>query len=157
MAVRERINRVKIEHWRISKIPIDKTEIIYQGDLLVFDQFTKLATKSAGLSGSNFIGMSDTTNPVETIGSTRFLSDTQYAQVNVIQSGLVEVIAASAKTVRAFDPVYLSATSAQHVAFTGTGIIGYVDPGFAGVSGKAVSIGDLVKIWLAVPAAYLLH
>lgn len=153
-AVREPINRVKIEHWRMSKVPIDKTVTVYQGDLMVWHDVLKVAQPSAGASGDDFIGMSETTNPVESLGSSRFLSDVQYDKINVIQRGLVEVIARFSATVYPFDKVYLDNTDAQSVTNSGSNSVGFIDPTFCGSAGKAVVTGDLIRIWLTVPSAY---
>lgn len=153
MASRERINRVKIEHWRLSRVPIDATETIYQGDLLVWSTALKLATKGTATSAASFLGMSDTTNPIETVGSTRFLSDSSKAYVNVIQTGLVELIAGTSETIYPFDTLVVS-SDAQTVVKGASNPIGIADPGWAGTAGKAVVAGDLVKFWLRVPQTY---
>ena len=153
MATRERINRVKIEAWRVSRVPIDKTETIYQGDLLVWDVANRRATKAVSASGSTFVGMSDTSNPIETVGSTTYLSDSQSPRVNVIQSGLVEVIWAANETIYPFDEVVIASNDAQHCEVGSSNPIGIVDPSY-GAAGKVISSGDLVKIWLRVPDAY---
>lgn len=154
MAVRERINRVKIEHWRLSRVPVSASATIYQGDALAWNDSVHQATQlTAAASGAQFIGISDTTNPIETAGSTTFLSDTTKAYVNVIQKGLVEMIAGTSETMYPFNTVDIGA-DAQTVVKGSTNAIGIVDPGWATVSGKAVVLGDLVKIWLRVPKAY---
>lgn len=155
MAVRERINRVKIEQWRLSRVPIDPTETIFQGDELVWNTALRLATKAtSGASAVAFIGISDTTNPIETIGSTRFLSDSSKAYVNVIQKGMVEMIVGANATYQAFDEVQIG-QDAQSVIKGSTNPIGFADPGWTGGgAGKTVVAGDLIKIWLRVPKAY---
>ena len=77
MATRESINRVKIERFRVGRVPINAAETIYQGDLLAWDAANRRASKATSASGTTFIGMSDTKNPIETAGSTTFLSDSQ--------------------------------------------------------------------------------
>ena len=153
MAVRERINRVKIEHWRVSQVPCLASEEIYQGDMLVWDLLNKRATKAVSISGGTFLGISETTNPVESAGSSRFLSSVQYPKLNVIQKGLVELVSGASALLRAFDSCYIG-SDAQTIVFTGSNAIGKVDPGFAGLSGKQVYPGDLVKIWVVPASAY---
>lgn len=152
MAVREKRNAIKIEGWRLSRVPIDKTETIFQGDMLAWVDATKLATKLTGTSGAQFLGVSETSNPVETIGSPTFLSDTQNARVNVMQQGLVEMIAGESMTIFPFDKL-TSGVDAQTVLKTGAvsgNMVGLVDPA-VGNAGKAVVAGDVVKMWLQVP------
>ena len=100
--------------------------------------------------------MSDTSNPIETVGSPSFLSDTQSPRVNVIQQGLVEVIWGVNETVYPFDEVQLHSTSPQHCMKGSTNPVGIVDPAY-GAAGKAVVAGDIVRIWLRVPNAYRCH
>lgn len=153
MASREKINRVKIEGWRVSRIPIAAATTVYQGDLMVWDTATKLAVPAVSTSGASFLGMSDTSNPVETVGSPTFLSDSQTPRINVLQQGLVEVIWGTAETVYPFDTVVLHSASPQHCVKGASPAVGIVDPAY-GAAGKAVVSGDLVKIWLRVPDTY---
>lgn len=156
MASREIINRVKIEGWRLSRVPIAPTETVYQGDLMVWDSGNKVATKATSGSTLEFLGMAETTNPIETIGSTRFLTDSQSSRINVIQQGLVEVIIAENKTIYPFDLVTVNHNNAQEVRVTNATTnnqIGFVDPGY-GAAGKAVVSGDLIKVWLTVKSTY---
>ncbi len=155
MAERESINRVKLEHWRISRVPCNTAEAIFQGDMLCWDVANRRATRLiTAASGANFIGMSEKQNFVETAGSTSFLSNTTSPILNVIQSGLVEVIWGVAETVYPFDEVVMDGANAQTCKKgSGSTVVGVVDPGFAvtaNVSGRAVASGDLVKIWLQV-------
>lgn len=156
MAVREKINRVKLEGWRVSRVPVDPAETIYQGDLLVWSSGSHIATKPTATSGwvdaASFVGMAEKSNPVETAGSTSFLSNPTSALMNVLQFGLVEVIMEEAVTVYPFDNVIMGA-DAQSVRKTGatnSNRCGIVDPAY-GASGKACSAGDLIRIWLKVP------
>ena len=150
MATRESINRVKIEHWRVSRVPVNRAEDIYQGDLLAWDTGNKRATRGTVALAATFIGMSDTKVSIETAGSTSFLSPTTSDRVNVIQSGLVELIWGVAETVYPFDEVAIDAINdAQVVRKGATNPIGVVDPGY-GSLGKSVVSGDLVKVWLQV-------
>lgn len=151
--VREKINRVKIEAWRVSRVPIAAATVVYQGDLLVWDAATKVAIPAVATSGATFLGMSDTSNPVETVGSPTFLTDSQTPRVNVIQQGLVEVIWGTAETVYPFDTVVLHAAGPQHAVKGASNPIGIVDPGY-GAAGRATVSGELIKIWLRVPDAY---
>lgn len=154
MGVREILNRVKIEGWRLSRVPIDPTGTIYQGDMLVWNASTYVAETAASGASLNFVGVSDTTNPVETAGSTRFLSNTQNPRVNVIQQGLVGLLCGEATTYYPFDAVTVA--DIQHVKKTGVGAnntIGFVDPG-VGAAGKAYVLGDEIPIWLTVKADY---
>lgn len=159
MASRERINRVKIEGWRVSRVPINSSETIYQGDLLVWSTGSKYATKPTATSGwvdaATFVGMAEGSNPVETAGSTRFLSDIASARMNVLQMGLVEVIIGEAVTLYPFDKLTLGA-DAQTVLKTGAdanNMVGIVDPAY-GTSGVAVTSGTVVRMWLRVPDTY---
>lgn len=155
MSVRERINRVRIEGFRLSRVPIDATETIFQGDQMVWNDSLHLATKQTGASGSQFIGISDTTNPIETIGSSVLLSNPSSARINVIQQGLVEQLVGTTDngaTYRPFDTVIYEG-DAQSVKKSASNPIAFVDPGWSG-TGKVVATGDIVRLWLAVPAAY---
>lgn len=155
MAVREKRNAIKIEGWRLSRVPIDKTETIYQGDMMAFVDATKTATKLSGTSGGQFCGISDTSNPIETIGSPTFLGDSQKPYINLIQQGLVEMVAGESMTIFPFDKLTVG-VDAQTVVKTGatTGnMVGLVDTA-VGPGGKTVAVGDLVKMWVTVPDAY---
>lgn len=160
MATRESINRVKIEHFRASRIPCNTAEDIYQGDLMSWDVAAKRATRLlAAASGANFIGMTDTKNSIETAGSTTYLSATTTNRLNIIQSGLVEVIWGATETLYPFDEVVIdpSATDAQTVRKGSSNPIGVVDPAY-GTAGKAVTAGDIARIWLQVRTnQYNLH
>lgn len=150
MAQRERINRVKIEKWRVSRIPIDPTETVFQGDAMAWNDATKLATKlTAAASGAQFMGLSETTNPMETAGSTRFLTDPTEPRINVITEGLVELVAGEAMTAYPRDLVTLGADS-QTVVKTGansTNALGYIDPAYT-AAGTSIALGALVRFWL---------
>lgn len=154
MASREKRNAVKIEGWRVSKVPIDPTETILQGDMMAWVDATKLATKlTAAVSGAQFCGVSDTTNPVETAGT--LTSDTTKPRVNLIQQGLLEMIAGESMTVFPFDLLTVGA-DAQTVVKTGANSankVGVGDPAY-GQSGKAFVSGDLVRIWITVKDLY---
>lgn len=150
---REAINRIKIEQWRVSQIPVDSAETIYQGDLMVWDVANRRATKGTAASAGTFCGMSDTTNPVASASAT--LADTASKRINLVQQGLVEVILGESVTLYPFDMVTIGA-DAQTVLKTGAdanNMVGYVDPK-VGAAGKAVVSGSLINIWLKVPAAY---
>lgn len=152
MAVREARNAIKIENksGRVSQVPIDPTETIYQGDLVFLD--AHLATKmTAAGDAATFLGISDHTNPQYSAGI--LTSDYTKPYINVVQSGLVELIAGAAETLHGFQPMEM-VTDAQHVksSTTAANVIGVVDPGWAGSAGKAVAIGDYVKVWLKVPS-----
>lgn len=156
MASRESINRSKITDFAVSKVPIDPTVTIYQGDLLCWDDTNHRAAPMVEASGANFLGMSEHQNPVPSMGVT--LSDQQQDRVKVIQEGLVEVIFNESATVRGGDRVKLGTTSVQHVIKTGatsSNQVGVVaDENGFGAAGKALVTGDLVLIWLRVPSAY---
>lgn len=154
--IREARNAVKIESksGRLSQVPIDPTETVLQGDLMKWDDTLHVATKmTAAADGATFMGMSDTTNPQYSGGTTT--SDYTKAYINVVQLALVEMIAGAAETLHAYNTVEF-VTDAQHVKKTATGanVVGVIDPGWATASGKLVAIGDPVKIWLRVRAAY---
>lgn len=154
MAVREKRNSVKIEGWRVSRVPIDQTETIYQGDMMAWVDATKTATKlTAAASGAQFCGVSETSNPVETVGS--LTSDTAKPRINLLQQGLVEMIAGETMTVYPFDPLTVGADS-QTVVKTGAtsgNKVGLGDPAY-GSGGKTFAAGDLVKLWITVKDAY---
>lgn len=154
MAVREKRNAIKIEGWRLGRVPIDPTETIYQGDMLAWNDSLKLATKlTAAASGAQFCGVSETTNPVETVGS--LTSDTTKPRVNVMQQGLVEMVAGETMTLYPFDLLTVGA-DAQTVVKTGAtsgNKVGICDTA-VGAGGKAVVAGDLVKMWLTVKDLY---
>jgi hypothetical protein len=153
MAVREARNAILIESksGRISQIPIDPTETIMQGDLLKWDNANHRATKmTAAADGPTFLGVSDHTNPQYSAGV--LTADYTKGYTNVVQSGLVRMIAGAAETLHAFDDLEL-VTDAQHVKSTATpaNAVGVVDPGWATVAGKVVAVGDEIKLWLKVP------
>jgi hypothetical protein len=152
MATREARNAIKIENksGRVSQVPIDPTETVYQGDLMYLS--AGLATKmAAAANGQNFLGVSDHTNPQTTAGI--LTSDYTKSYLNIVQSGLVEMIAGANETLDGFQALEM-VTDAQHVksSTTAANVVGIVDPGWAGAAGKAVVIGDLVKMWLKVPS-----
>jgi hypothetical protein len=154
MSVREARNAIKIENksGRVSQVPIDPTESIYQGDMVFWD--AGLATKmTVAGDADNFLGISDHTNPQRTGGT--LTDDYTKSYINVVQSALVEMIAGANETLSAFQNLEM-VTDAQHVKSSSTvaNIVGIVDPGWAGAAGKAVVIGDMVKMWLKVPARW---
>lgn len=154
--IREARNAVKIEDksGRISQVPIDPTETILQGDLLAMNTSTHVATKlTAAADAAEFVGMSDHTNPQYSAGI--LTSDYTKSYVNVVQKGLVSMIAGAAETLTAFQSLEMI-TDAQHVksSVTAANQVGVVDPGWAGAAGKTVAIGDEIKMWLRVPAKY---
>jgi len=154
MASREKRNAVKIEGWRVSRCPIDQTETILQGDMMAWVDALKLATKlTSAASGAQFCGVSDTTNPVETVGS--LTSDTASPRINLVQQGLVEMIAGEIMTVYPFDLLTIGADS-QTVVKTGansTNKVGVGDLAY-GSGGKTFAVGDLVKMWVTVKDLY---
>lgn len=155
--VREARNAIRIEakSGRLSQVPIDPTETIYQGDLCMMDitspgiYATKLTTST---DGANFVGMSDHTNPQYTAGS--LTSNYTKAYINIVQIALVSLIAGANETLHAFDTVEM-VTDAQSVRKTATAgnVVAIVDPAWAGQA-KAVVIGDEVLGWLKVPAKF---
>lgn len=151
---REARNAILIENrsGRVSQVPIDPTETILQGDMVFLD--SGLATKmTTAADAADFLGISDHTNPQATAGT--LTSDFTKSYINVVQSGLVAMIAGASETLSAWEELEM-VTDAQHVKSTGTAarVVGVVDPGWAGAAGKAVVAGDLVKMWLKVPARY---
>lgn len=150
--VRSKRNAVKIESWRLSRIPTDPTADIYQGDMIAWSPNHGYAIGAPAASGASFIGVSDTSTKVATLGV--LTADQQLTRVNAIQEGLCEfIVAAGGGTVKPFDPVYIGA-DAQTVALSGSNSIGFVDPGFVGGGTKAVAAGDLILVWIKVPAAF---
>jgi len=147
---RSKRNAVKIEGWRLSRVN-SGAEDIYQGDMVMWAVLLGKAQPAVAASGASFIGVSDTSTVVPSLGV--LTSDQQLSRINVIQSGLVEMIAGEGATIKPFDPVYIGA-DAQTIAFSGSNAIGYVDPGFVGGASKAVSLGDFVRIWITVQAGY---
>ena len=149
---REARNAIKIENksGRVSQVPIDPDETIYQGDMVF--RSAGLATKlTTAADAAEFLGVSDHTNPQRTAGI--LTPDYTKSYINVVQSAMVEMIAGANETLRGFEGLEM-VTDAQHVksASTSSHIVGIVDPGWAGAAGKAVVIGDPVKLWLKVPA-----
>jgi hypothetical protein len=102
VATRESINRIKIEKFRLSGVPIDPADAILQGDALAWSTGDKQA-ELAGPSATAFLGISETKNPIATMGDSELLSDLTSPRVNVIQQGLVERIAEHAETLYPFD------------------------------------------------------
>jgi len=153
MAVREKRNAIKIEGWRLSRVPIDPAGTIFQGDMLAWDVANRRATPiavSGAPSGATFIGVADHTNPVKTIGM--LTSDLQETRMNVVQQGLVEMIAEATETYFPFDTLIVG-SDAQTVKKGATNSVGFVDPSVT-AAGKAVTAGDLVLMWLKVADAY---
>lgn len=150
---REARNANKIEGWRLSRVPIDPTEAIFQGDMLAWDVANRRATKiavSGAPSGATFVGVADHTNPVQTAGA--LTSDTQDTRMNVLQQGLVEMIAEASETYFPFDTLIVG-NSPQHVKKGSTNSVGFVDPAVT-ATGKSVTAGDYILMWLKVPDAY---
>jgi hypothetical protein len=152
MAVREATNRIKREIFRVSRVPINPAETIFQGDLICWDAAAKRASKAGSASGATFMGISDTTNPVETAGSPTFLSSTTNPRINVVQKGLVEVIWGAAETIFPYDTAVIGA-DAQTCIKGASNPVGVVDVDYPS-AGKAVAIGDIVRIWLKPAATY---
>lgn len=153
--IREARNAILIEapKGRVSQVPIDPSETVLQGDLMMWDDTNHVATKmTAAADGANFLGVSDHSNPQYSAGTLTSAFTKSY--LNIVQAALVRMIAGKAETLQAFQTVEM-VTDAQHVQGTATAanVIGIVDPGWAGASGKAVAIGDEVKLWLKVPNA----
>lgn len=154
--IREARNAILIESksGRVSQVPIDPTETILQGDMLKWDGTNHWATKmTAAADGANFVGVSDHSNPQYSAGT--LTADYTKSYLNVVQKALVRMIAGFAETLYPFDTVEW-VTDAQHTkkTVTAANVVAIVDPGWAGVGGKAVAIGDEVKMWLKVPNAW---
>lgn len=150
---REARNAIKIEGFRLSRVPINPAEAIFQGDMMAWDTANRRSTKiavSGGPSGATFMGVADHTNPVKTIGM--LLEPTQDTRMNIVQQGLVEMIAEVAETVFPFDTLIVG-TDAQTVKKGETNPVGFVDPS-VGALGKAVAVGDYILMWLKVVDAY---
>jgi hypothetical protein len=139
----------------LSGVPIDPTEAIYQGDALEWDGSAKQATK-AGPSATAFIGISETTNPIETAGSASLLSDLSNSMVTVMQDALVERIAEASETLYPFDKMTVGsdAQKACKAWATNANVCYVVDPKWATASGKAVVAGDVIRVWLKPRPAY---
>lgn len=155
MASRTAINKVKIEKARLSGVPIDPTVTVYQGDAMEWDNSNKVAI-AAVPSSTAFIGISETTNPIETAGSPSLLGNQTNKFINVIQQGLVDMLADEAATLQPFQAVRIGNTSQQHVSsvtVTNGNKVGFVDPKWA-VGGKAVVKGDAVPVWIQVRPLY---
>lgn len=153
---RESINRIKVEDFRISKVPIDPTVTIYQGDLLCWDDTNHRAAPLTSASGGNFLGIAEGQNPQPSMSAT--LADPTVSRINVIQEGLVELIFDESATVYPGDRVMLGTTDVQHVkktSATANNQVGVVaDENNYGAAGKALVLGDPVLIWLRVPSTY---
>lgn len=148
MAVRAKRNAVKIEGWRLSRIPVGGSADIYSGDMVCWDANAGAGVAAASASGASFIGVTEQSTKVPSLGV--LTSDQQLPRVTVLQQGLVEMISGAAATIKAFDSVYIG-SDAQSVVFTGSNAIGMVDPA---MHGKTVAIGDIVLVWILVPDAY---
>lgn len=150
---REARNAIKIEGWRLSRVPIAPTAAIFAGDMLAWNTTTKQAQSiapSGGPSGATFIGVADHTNPVVTAGS--LTSDSGDIRMNVVQQGLVEMIEDVAETVYPFDTLTVGG-SAQHVHKGATNVVGFADPS-VGAAGKSFAAGDYILLWLRVSDTY---
>ncbi len=155
--VREARNANKIEHWRLSKVPINGAETIFQGDMMAWDVAAKRATKLVtAASGSGFMGVSDYSNPVTPAGI--LSADQQLARINLLQSGLVEMIFGETGTVYPFD-ILTVGVDAQTVIKTGATTanqVGKADSSY-GSAGKAMVAGDPILMWMTVKDAYNSH
>lgn len=152
---RESTNWIKIEKNRIGGVPIDPTETIYQGDALKWDGSAHAATK-AGPSATTFMGVSETKNPIATLGSPDLLGNLTNNKVNVITAGLIERIAEHAETLYGFDKLAIGSND-QKVSklwATDANYAYVVDPKWATASGKAVVAGDSVRCWIHVRPQY---
>lgn len=152
MAIRESINRIKIEKFRVSQVPVNSAEDIYQGDLMVWDSTNRRATRATSTSGANFIGMSDTKVSQESAGSSTFLNPITLNRINVVQDALVEVCWGANETVYPLDTVVLGA-DAQTCVKGASNPIGVIDPAYGTSGFAATTTGVPIKIWLRVPAA----
>lgn len=156
MASRESINRIKIEEFRASRVPINPATTIFQGDQLAWDSVNRIAIPITAASAASFMGLAEGRNPLYTRGS--LTSDPTVDKMNVIQEGLVELIMSEAVTLKPLDLLTPDpAVSVQHVKKTGAtaanqmGVVA-TENDFSSASGKAVVSGDLVLIRLRVPA-----
>lgn len=154
---REARNAIKIEHWRLSKVPILAATTVYQGDAMFWDSSSHVAAPfSAATSGGTFIGVADVTNPIPGIGQLSYPNYMRSTRVVVVQKGLVEmgVSALGAGTLYPFDPVVFDG-DAQHVKKAGSvsAAHGFVDPSY-GADGKEFAENDPILIWITVGAGY---
>ena len=136
--------------------PPPKPPAVKRAALQNFEQKVQPDGSIIGVPVELEMGVSETTNPIESAGSSQFVTDLQSNRVNIIQEGLVELIADESVTLYPFDKVTFGTTDAQHIKKTGASAanyVGIVDPS-VGASGKAVVLGDLVKVWLRVRPAY---
>lgn len=149
---RESRNAILIENWRVSRVPIDPTETIYAGDMMVWDAGNARATKATAASAGTFMGVSDHANPVPTSGI--LTQNQQLSITNIVQSGLVEMEAGEElANCKPFEIVTVGA-DAQTVVKTGAtnnNKVGFLD---TTCNGKTYAIGDRVPIWLVVSALY---
>jgi hypothetical protein len=153
MPTREARNAIKIEGWRLSRVPILSSATIYQGDMMAWDATNKRAvtiTVSGAPSGATFLGVADHTNPVVTTGM--LTSDFQDTRMNVVQQGLVQMIAEATETYYPFDTLIVG-SDPQTVKKGSTNAVGFADTSYTS-SGKAITAGDYILMWLKVPDAY---
>lgn len=155
MSTRESRNSVKIGGFRVGHVPIDKTETVYQGDMMAFDTTNHRASKATSASGSTFVGVSETQNPVATAGSPEFLSSQQLPRIVLYQSGLFEFCWGVNEMVYPWDQVIID-SDAQTCKKGASNSIGYIDPGYGAAGYQATASGDRVRVWITVPARYLL-
>lgn len=154
-------NAVKIELLRLSRVPIDPTVVVYQGDMMCWNAAAHIAAPlTVAASAGTFMGVSDTKNPVDHIGV--LTSDIGTPRINLIQHGLVEMIvdvADNGATYYPFDTL-IQTTDAQTVKKGSSNPVGVVDPGYnTGVTtgsalGRVVATGDYVLMWLRPSATY---
>jgi len=153
MADRESINRVKIEEFRASRVPINLNTDIFQGDLLAWDASARIAVPLTSASAGSFLGMSEGKNPIDTVGV--LTSDTRVRRINVIQEGLVELIIDETVVLKPLDILTLGTTSVQHVKKTGAnagnqvGVVA-VENDYDSASGQTVTGGELILVRLRV-------
>ena len=156
MASRESINRIKIEEFRASRVPVDPDVDFYQGDMLCWDETGRIAAPlNASASAGTFLGLAEGQNPHLAAGV--LTTNPRVSRTNIIQEGLVEIIIDENVSLKPGDLLTPSGTSPQHVKRTGASTsneVGVVadENDFDSAAGTPVTGGDLILMRLRVPA-----
>jgi len=127
------INRIAVEDDRISGVPVDTTTVINQGDMVLWNSTTHLATSVANdnsqadstSAAAQFIGISNDTQPITSLNI-----PLPGGSINVVNRGLARMIIDDNSTYYPGDPVTIgnNAQMVHKTAASTANTIGYVAP-----------------------------
>jgi len=157
-------NNILVEQNRISGVPIDTTASINAGDMLKWDAANHIAKPvEAGDAGSTvaaaaFIGVSQDTNPITSIGKTL-----PTPRLNVVNKGLIEFYADDNATYYPGDYVCLGSDpqKVKKTAASSSNAIGVVAPEnffsvASGVTQGLVAVQGTTKLKIYIRPQYQL-